>query len=72
MKRNNLMAEIQSNLKKLSDSQLADVADYIEMIMGVPGDDDFEKDDMKFDDDDYDSLGGDDGYYQDEYDDNLY
>lgn len=72
MKRNNLLAEIQSNLKKLSDSQLADVADYIEMIMGGPDGEEFEKDEMKFNDEDYDFLDNEDGYYKDDYDDNLY
>ncbi len=70
MKRNNLLSEIQSNLKKLSDSQLADVADYIEMIMGGPEDDSFENDD--YDEDDYDYLDNEDGQFKDDYDDGLY
>jgi len=70
MKRNNLLSEIQSNLKKLSDSQLADVADYIEMITGEP-DDSFDTED-RYDDDDYDFLEGEDGGYKEDYDDNTF
>ena len=69
MKKSNLISEIQSNLKKLSDTQLADVADYIEMIMGVSND--FEEEDEKYDDEDYDFLDGEDNY-KENFDDDYY
>lgn len=69
MKKSNLISEIQSNLKKLSDTQLADVADYIEMIMGVSTD--FEEEEEKYDDEDYDFLDGEDNY-KENFDDDYY
>jgi hypothetical protein len=67
MKRNNLLSEIQSNLKKLSDSQLADVADYIEMIMSGPEDEAFDSED-KYDDEDYGFLDGEDSSFKEDFD----
>lgn len=65
MKRTNVLAEIQSNIKNLSDTQLADVADYIEMILGVPDNTDFENQDQ-FDEDDYGYLTSDEGMYKED------
>jgi hypothetical protein len=69
MKRNNLLAEIQSNIKQLSDSQLADVADYIEMLMGNSGEEEFSEE--EYDEEDFD-LDDDTSYKDGGYDDNLY
>ena len=71
MKKEALISEITSNLKKLSDSQLADVADYIEMIMGTDSGDFFEKEDDQYADEDLDFLN-DDESYSDDMDDNFY
>ena len=71
MKRNNILTEIQSNLKKLTDSQLADVADYIEMIMGGPEEDSFDNEE-KYDEEDYNFLDGEDGSFREDFDEGYY